>query len=167
MPPSSSVWLCCARSVLLFGQVLRRRRFPARPLKQCDCVVNGHGKIRCRVLGKNRKCNSDYFARRSEQRSARSTFASACVVNNALRIEVRDIPLSHQRADVVRLSQITQQRFSRAVTILDSSRFVFRQHSDQTIWSGWISHRHDDLANRHGLGPLVERQHRNLWRQVF
>src|ERR1041384_2554549 len=120
MPPSSRVWLCRARSVLLFGQLLRRRRFPARPLKQGDRVMNRHGKIRCSILSKNCKCNSDYFARRPEQRSARSAFASARVIDNTLRVEIGDVALRRQGLNVFGLRQITEQGFSRTVSILNS-----------------------------------------------
>src|ERR1041384_1199604 len=167
VPPSSHVWLCRTCRVLLFGQLLRRRRFPARTLKQSNCVMNGHGKIRCSILSKDCKSNSDYAAGRSEQWAARSALAGARVIDDSLRVEIGDVALRRQRLNVFGLRQITEQGFSRTVPILNSPRFTIIQPSQQPIRSGRISHRHDDLANRYRLRTFVERQHRNLWRQVL
>src|SRR4051812_27416666 len=115
MPPSSRVWLRRACSVLLFGQVLRRRRFPARPFKQRNCIINGYRKIRCSILSKNCKRNSDYSTGRSEQWSARSAFTRARVIDDSLHVEIGDVALRRQRLNVFGLSQITEQGFSRTV----------------------------------------------------
>src|SRR5262245_22426216 len=120
--------------------------------------MNRHGEIRCRVLCKDCKSNSDHPARGSKQWSTRTAFTGARVIRYSASIEISNVALRCQRLDVFCLRQVVKQGLSRAIAILNALRFAWLEHRQQTVRAGRIAHRDYDTAHRHRIRSDVEGQ---------
>src|SRR5215472_3068367 len=97
-------------AALRAGCLLRVRRFgrlPTGPFQQSRRVPDWDCKVRGGILRKDAKANAYYSPGWTEQRSTRSAFGCARVINDATHIEIGDIALGGQWLNEFLFGEIT------------------------------------------------------------